>query len=196
MQELEYMHFKNKSVFHDWLQLNHEKSPGIWMIYYKKHTHIECIDYDEALDEALCFGWIDSIIKKIDDDKYARKFTPRTNTSNWSVINKKKVIHLLKSGRMNEAGLRKIDVYLKTGKIDWENEAVIEKTIKEIEIPDYLLNELARNEPALSNFTKLSATNQRQYTLWITNAKRPETIQKRLEESIALLKENKKLGLK
>jgi uncharacterized protein YdeI (YjbR/CyaY-like superfamily) len=196
MKELEFIHFKNTNSFHKWLQKNHKKCPGIWMVYYKKHTNTECISYDEALDEALCFGWIDSIIKKIDDDKYARKFTPRIDTKNWSDTNKKKINGLVKSGRMTEAGLNKIDIYLKTGKLEWGNKGSKEKTKKEIAIPDHILNAFARNEPALRNFNELSASCQRQYLLWIMNAKRAETIQKRIDESVVLLKKNKKLGLK
>jgi uncharacterized protein YdeI (YjbR/CyaY-like superfamily) len=144
----------------------------------------------------LCFGWIDSLIKKIDDDKYARKITPRTDTQKWSELNKKKVLELIKVGKMTPAGLNKIDNYLKTGKVDWPvNNSEIRKS-KEINIPDFIIEELARNEPALMNFNKLAATNKRPYILWITNARKEETIRSRLKESIRLLKENKKLGLK
>ena len=94
MKELEYIHFETRESFRSWLQENHDISPGIWLIFYKQHLNIKTIKYDEALNEALCFGWIDSIIKKIDDNKYARKFTPRTDTTKWSEINKKKVVAL------------------------------------------------------------------------------------------------------
>jgi uncharacterized protein YdeI (YjbR/CyaY-like superfamily) len=196
MTNLEYIHFKSRTAFHDWLHNNHEKSPGIWMVFYKKHTNTGCIKYDEALDEALCYGWIDSLIKKIDEEKYARKFTPRTNLTKWSEINKRKVTELIKTGRMNEAGLKKIDIYLKSGKVGWENKEIKERTKEEITMPDYILREFAMSEPALSNFNRLPATYQRHYILWITNAKRTDTINKRVKESIALLKENKILGLK
>jgi uncharacterized protein YdeI (YjbR/CyaY-like superfamily) len=196
MSDLEFISFSNVNIFHDWLQKNYEKSPGIWMIFYKKHTKIACITYEEALDESLCFGWIDSIIKKIDSTKYARKFTPRKGIKNWSPINKRKVIELIKSGRMNEAGLKKIDSYLESGKIDWGNEITIKKPKNEIALPDHILKEFARDEQALSNFKKLSKTNQHQYILWIMNARRAETIRNRIEESVELLKKNQKLGLR
>jgi len=80
------------------------------MIYYKKHTSTRCIEYKEALEEALCFGWIDSILKRIDDERYVRKFTPRTNIYNWSDVNKQIVLSLTEKGLMTEAGLRKIGV--------------------------------------------------------------------------------------
>lgn len=196
MKELEQIFFSNRKSFHNWLQRNHDKSSGIWIIFYKKHVHVECIEYNEALDEALCFGWIDSIVKKIDHNRYARKFTPRTNTSKWSEVNKKKVTALLKAGRMTEMGLNKIDTYLRTGRVEWEDKGIKEEKTKEIHISDFIIEELARNEPALTNFNNLAQTYKGHYLHWITAAKREETIRKRLKESVELLKENKKLGLK
>ncbi len=167
------------------------------MIFYKKQRNIECIGYDEALEEALCFGWIDSIIKKVDEDQYVRKFTPRTNVSKWSDLNKRIVLTLIEKGKMTEAGLEKIDIYLKTGRVDWENkEAEENNEEKGFHVPDFILKAFSENEPALTNFNNLARTYKRHYVLWITNAKREETILNRLNESIGLLKENRKLGLK
>jgi uncharacterized protein YdeI (YjbR/CyaY-like superfamily) len=176
---------------------NHDKSPGVWIIFYKKHANIECINYNAALEEALCFGWIDSIIKKIDDDRYVRKFTPRTNKSKWSELNKKIVTTLINKSRMTEAGLNKINGYVDTGRVNWDNiDMKEERAAKEFDIPDFIIKELSENEPALTNFNNLAQTYRRMYILWITNAKREETILSRLKESVLLLKENKKLGLK
>ena len=196
MKELEYIHFKSRVELRKWLQRFYDTSQGMWMVYYKKHTEKECIKYDEALEEALCFGWIDSLIKKMDDERYARKFTPRINTKKWSEINKKKVIELVKTGRMTQAGLMKTEGYLKSGKADQVIPETEKKEQKEIDLPDFILKELAKNEPAQINFNNLSSTYKRHYLLWITTAKREETVQKRLQEAIVLLKENKKLGLK
>lgn len=197
MKELEQIFFNSRESFRIWLEKNHDKSPGFWMIFYKKHINIEVIKYSEALEEALCFGWIDSLIKKIDNDQYVRKFTPRTNNTKWSEVNKKIVTALIEKGRMTEAGLKKIDLYLKTGGVDWENKGLRkEKDRKEIDVPDFILKELAKNEPALTNFNNLAHTYSRHYVLWITQAKREETMLNRLHESIELLKQNKKLGLK
>lgn len=197
MRELEHIFFNRRESFRDWLEQNHNNSYGIWMIFYKSQKNIESINYQEALEEALCFGWIDSIIKKVDNDQYIRKFTPRTNISKWSDVNKKIVLSLIKQGKMTKAGLNKIDIYLKTGKVDWkitDTEKVEEK--KAFNIPDFILKALAKNEPALTNFNNLALTYKRHYILWITSAKKEETILSRLKESIKLLKENKKLGLK
>ena len=196
MQELEHIYFKNKETLRVWLDKNFDKSPGIWIIFYRKKLNTECIEYNEALEEALCFGWIDSIIKKIDDDKYVRKFTPRKDTANWSELNKKMVMTLIDNGRMTEEGLKKIDIYLKTGSVDWETKELKVKRNKDFEIPDFIIDHFARNEPALKNFGNLSLTFKRHYIIWIISARREETIGKRLKESTELLKANRKLGLK
>jgi uncharacterized protein YdeI (YjbR/CyaY-like superfamily) len=196
MKEPEQIYFISRKSFRQWLEKNHDKNPGIWMIFYKKHTNTECIKYNEALEEALCFGWIDSIIKRIDNDRYVRKFTPRTNTSNWSDLNKRIVLSLIEKGIMTEWGLKKIDVYMKTGNVDWDiKELKKDREKKDVQIPDFILKKFSENEPALTNFNSLARTYKRQYINWITSAKRQETILKRLNESVELLKENRKPGL-
>jgi uncharacterized protein YdeI (YjbR/CyaY-like superfamily) len=197
MRELEHIYFNSRESFRSWLEKNHNESIGIWMIFYRQQKNIECIKYTEALEEALCFGWIDSIIKKVDDDQYLRKFTPRTNISKWSDLNKKIVLSLIEKGKMTEAGLEKIDIYLKTGRVDWEsNGSKKDREKKEFQVPDFIQRAFSENEPALTNFNNHARTYKRHYILWITNAKREETILNRLKESIGLLKENRKLGLK
>lgn len=197
MRELEHIYFNSSESFRSWLEKNHNQSIGIWMIFYRKQKNIECIKYTEALEEAMCFGWIDSIVKKVDDAQYVRKFTPRTNISKWSDLNKKIVLSLIEKGKMTEAGLEKIDIYLKTGRVDWKsNGSKKDEENKGFQVPDYILRAFSENEPALTNFNNLAQTYKRHYILWITNAKREETILNRLKESIGLLKENRKLGLK
>jgi uncharacterized protein YdeI (YjbR/CyaY-like superfamily) len=111
MKELGYIFFRNREEFRNWLKEYHEISPGFWMIFYKKDSGMECIKYVEALEEALCFGWIDSIIKKIDNEKYARKITPRKDIKKWSELNQRIVFKLIQNGKMTLAGLNKIDSY-------------------------------------------------------------------------------------
>src|SRR3989339_631051 len=151
MKELENLYFNSRESFRKWLEKNYNESIGIWMIFYRKQKNNECIKYNEALEEALCFGWIDSIIKKVDDDRYVRKFTPRTNISNWSDINKKIVLSLIEEGRMTEAGLAKIDIYSKTGRVDWESKVPQEnEEKKEFQLPDFIFKAFSDNEPALT----------------------------------------------
>lgn len=194
--EVESKHFKNRESFRKWLNSNHDKSKVIWLIFYKKHTGIENISYNEAVEEAICFGWIDSIKKRMDEEKYVWKFSPRTNTKNWSDLNKIRVNKLIKEGRMTEAGLNKIDVYLKTGTIDWKVIPKQKQAKVDVEIPEFITEHFSKNQPALSNFNQLAPTYKRNFILWITNAKRNETILKRLQESTCLLKANQKLGMK
>ena len=195
MTELKHIHFRNQSECRDWFKANHNKSAGFWMVFYKKHVKTEGVNYREALEEALCFGWIDSIIKKIDEEKYVRKFTPRTDCKNWSELNKSIVFELLKTGKMTDAGLAKID---KTVLVEIKNRKTSssKKEKKELEVPEFLLHEFAQNEPALTHFKQLATGYKKQYVLWITSAKREETQQKRLKEAIDLLKANQKLGMK
>lgn len=165
------------------------------MTFYKKHTGAEGIVYQEALEEALCFGWIDSLIKKLDEDRYVRKFSPRTNLRKWSDINLKITERLIREGRMTPTGLEKMGDYLVNG-IVVKQEKQDKPVRKDMVIPEYILETLAAHEPALTNFLKLPSSCKREYAGWITQAKREETILKRLQETISLLKENKRLGLK
>ena len=112
------------------------------MVYYKKHTDQPCIAYREALEEALCFGWIDSTLKKVDEERYLRKFTPRRKGSKWSQVNIRIAQALIREGKMTRAGLGK-----------WENhEPLKELPGKEIPLPEFLREAFARNKPALENF--------------------------------------------
>jgi uncharacterized protein YdeI (YjbR/CyaY-like superfamily) len=196
MTELEKIPFACEDDFREWLKYNHDKSPGIWLVFYKKQSGIKSIDYPEALDSALCFGWIDSIIKHLDESTYARKFTPRKDTAKWSGVNKKRVEELIANGKMTKAGLMKIDSFVKTGKVTWDTTESAQEKPDDFTVPDFMLNEFAANEPALTNFNKMAKTYRRTYVLWITNAKRQDTLKSRLAETVLLLKENKKPGLR
>lgn len=196
-KELENKFFIDEASFRKWLGKNHGRCQGIWLIFFRKQSGKECISYSEALDTALCYGWIDSIIRKIDDTRYVRKFTPRNNISNWSDINKRRVIELIGNGKMTEAGLMKIESYRETGAVTWEKKDQRHKmNIDHIVLPESVMSALAENEPALTNFHKLAPTYQRHYILWITSARREKTLKSRMQEAIALLKENRRLGLK
>lgn len=192
---LENIFFPDEGSFREWLEKNHKISPGIWIIFRKKHTKEPCVDYYSALDTALCFGWIDSIIMKIDESSYKRKFTPRSDKSNWSEFNLKRVRHLINNGKMTEAGLMKIDRNKKQSLAD--SSPVKTKIIKQpANIPGFIIKELEMNEPALTNFSNLASSYKNNYINWITRAKKEETRIKRLTEAVALLKNNLKLGLK
>jgi len=191
MQNPQHIFFETNKDFRKWLVKNHDRSEGFWMVFYKKHTNTKCIEYQEALEEALCFGWIDSIVKRVDSEKYIRRFTPRRNTKNWSDYNKRKVLSLIKNGKMTQIGLDKIDK-----SVDLHSNSEKEKAKLSDEIPKLIETEFANNEPALQNFRKLAPSHKKQYINWISSAKRQSTIEKRLKEAVKLLQKNIKMELK
>jgi len=189
--KMKQLHFSERDQWRDWLCEHHDESPGIWMVFYKKATRRPNVEYEAAVEEALCFGWIDSIIKKIDEEKYVRKFTPRKDKSDWSALNRKRVAKMIKAGRMTEVGLAKITAAKKNG--CWNRDG---KTPRSLPIPPEFAEALAGNRKAKEHFDKLAPTYRRHYLGWIAAAKRPETRQRRIDESIALLEKGGKLGMK
>lgn len=185
------LYVTDRDKWREWLSENHAAEAGIWLIFYKKETSMPTIAYEAAVEEAICFGWIDSIIKKIDAAKYARKFTPRTDKSKWSPLNKKRANKMIKEGRMTEVGLAKIKAAKKTGL--WDKDA---RPQISFDIPPEFAKALARNKKAKESFDKLAPSYRKYYIGWIAMAKRPETKKRRIHESIALLEQGKKLGLK
>ena len=143
------------------------------------------------MEEALCFGWIDSIIKRIDLGKYCRKFTPRRANSQWSSLNKKRAEKVIKAGRMTEFGLAQVEAAKKSGIWKLDPTPVID-----LDLPQELSAALARNGKAREFFETLAPTYRKQFIGWIVTAKRPETMAKRLKESLRLLASGRKLGLK
>lgn len=186
------LELKHISDWRKWLSENHNRVDEIWLVYYKKHTGIYSISYQDSLDEALCFGWVDSLIKRIDDDRYARKFTPRRDDSNWSLVNKSRVGELIAEGRMTEPGMAKVEAAKQSG--SWEKP--VTKPEMDFEIPPEFEQALAENLEAVRFFETLAPTYRKHYIGWIATAKRPETRAKRIAEAIQLLSEGKQLGLK
>ena len=185
------LYVTNRHDWREWLRKNYETEKEIWLIYYKKHTGKPSVPYNDSVEEALCFGWVDSIIKKIDDEKFARKFTPRKSKSKWSQANKKRAGKMIKEGKMTAAGLTKIMEAKKSG--EWFKTTPARK---ELVIPPYVKEALAKNKNALDNFNNLAKSYKRQYVGWISSAKRKETRKRRLIEAISLLERNEKLGMK
>ncbi len=191
-RDMKNVYVKNRSQWRNWLAKNHDKEQeGIWLIFYKKNANKITLDYEESVEEALCFGWIDSVIKKIDDEKYARKFTPRKKRSQWSELNKKRAKKMVREGRMTEIGLAKIAEAKKMG--IWRQDA---RPSISFDLPAEFKEALADNKKAKENFDALAFTYRRHYIGWIVAAKRPETRKRRVVESIDLLEQGKKLGLK
>jgi uncharacterized protein YdeI (YjbR/CyaY-like superfamily) len=186
------LYIKTRSEWRKWLSKNHSKVSELHLIFYKKETGKISMDYDATVEEALCYGWIDSIVHKIDEQRYSRKFTPRNNNSVWSESNKRRVKKLIKEGSMTEFGLEKINAAKKSG---WWNK-IIEKPKISYDAPKEFVVALNKNKKAKSNFDKLSYSDKKRYYMWINIAKRKETKQRRIKESIELLNKNNELGLK
>ena len=186
------INIKDRAEWRAWLSANHSKEAEVWLIYYKKETGKASIEYEASVEEALCFGWVDSIIKKLDKTKYARKFTPRKVKSKWSAKNKKRVEKLIKEGLMTEYGMQKMEAAKHNG--NWDKP--VRKPELTFEMPPEFSEALTKNKTAKENFAKLAATYQKQYIGWIEVAKRQETRERRIRESILLLEKGKKLGLR
>ena len=183
--ELMTLDVRTRQQWRTWLGKHHASSPGVWLVFHKDHTLVKCIPYEDSVREALCFGWIDSLIKRLDDDRYARKFTPRKPTSKWSAINRRRYADLTATGLLTSAGLAAAP----TGNAYAARPAIPD-------LPDYIAEALRANPKAWGFFQELAPTYRRHFVGWIHLAKRPETREKRLRESIALLAAGKKLGLK
>ncbi|MBN1232558.1 MAG: YdeI/OmpD-associated family protein [Candidatus Coatesbacteria bacterium] len=189
MRILDCIHVSDRNEWENWLAGNSDNKKEIWLIFYKKSSLKTSISYSDALDVALCYGWIDSIIKRLDDEKYLRKFTVRKNRSKWSVANIKRVKKLISEGRMREEGMKVFDKKLLN--IDLKESP--KKTMPE-EPPD-LMEVLSSNEKALKFYLKLTPSNKRNYINWINDAKKEETRKRRIKKFFSMLKRNEKPGM-
>jgi uncharacterized protein YdeI (YjbR/CyaY-like superfamily) len=183
--QLESLRAKNRSEWRQWLEKNHCSSIGIWLIYYKVKSGKPSIRYDEAVKEALCFGWIDSKVNAIDEESYKQIFTPRKPKSVWSKLNKQYVEELIEQGLMNQVGKEKIEAAKKDG--SWKILDAIEALI----VPADLEEALAANETAKNYFESFSNSSKKNILFWIVSAKRSETRLKRIEQTIISAEQNK-----
>ena len=169
--ELKTFYAKDRKGWRKWLEKNHERSSGIWLIYYKKSSGKSRVRYDDAVEEALCFGWIDSTIRSIDEEKFMQHFTPRKPKSGWSSLNKKRIEKVIAEGLMTKAGLEKIEAAKKDG--SWESLDKIYAPADQLSIPDDLEKAFAKNKKAKINFENFPVFTHRQFLHWIDSAKRP-----------------------
>jgi len=183
-------HMQDREQWRRWLAANHATAQEIWLIFYKKHTGEPGLTYVEAVEEALCFGWIDGILKRIDDRKHTVRFSPRRRNSIWSEQNKKRVGRLIREGRMTEAGLAKVREAKGNGQ--WAKAAQREDPAF---VPPELTAALAENGTARDHFEKLAPFYRRQFIYWIGSAKQDETRHKRVAEAVRLLASNQRLGI-
>ncbi len=187
---MEELFFESREEWRKWLEYHHEKSDGIWLVYYKKNTKIPTISYTEAVEEALCFGWIDSKVQTIDEFRYRQIFTPRKPRSVWSELNKQRVELMIEAGQMNPAGLVKIEAAKKNGQ--WEKSYNRKDPAG---LPDDLKTALLQNPQAYENFNRFSKSSQNTYIYYISAAKRAETRENRIVKVVDLSSKNKKPGM-
>ena len=178
MGELPRVQPQSRNAWRAWLKKNHASSTGVWLVYAKKHSGIPSLTYYDAVEEALCFGWIDSKINPIDDAFYMQVFTPRKLKSAWSALNKARVERLLAAGLMTPAGLVVIKAATKSGTWDaW-------KHVEELTIPPDLEKAIKANPDASRNWMSYSASRRKGLLYRLASAKRPDTRARYLQDII------------
>lgn len=184
MEEKEHLYFKNADEWRTWLHKNHHSSKGIYLIFYKVSSDYESMRWEEAVQVAICYGWIDSTVKKIDEHQRRQLFTPRKDKSVWSKLNKTYIEKLIQENTMHESGLRKIEIAKQNG--SWNSLDEVENHV----IPEDLQLAFNDNPKAWSNYQSFSPSYRKSYLYWLNQAKRIETRDKRIKEIILLCEQN------
>jgi uncharacterized protein YdeI (YjbR/CyaY-like superfamily) len=180
----ETVHAANRDEWRAWLAGHHASEKGAWLVIHKKASREPSVTYDEAVEEALCFGWIDSRGNRMDETRYRQMFSPRKRGSVWAATNKVRVERLIAEGRMTPAGLALIDAAKADGSWDALNE------VDALAMPDDLLGALTANSTAQRHFDAFPDSSKRIIMFWVTSAKRPETRAKRIAETVSLAEQN------
>jgi len=188
---MEEVYISDRAGWREWLACNHGQSAGVWLVFYRSSTRKPSLAYEEAVEEALCFGWIDSIIRKLDAERYVRKFTPRRRGSNWSESNRRRVFRLLEQDMMTEQGMAAVREAKASGTWLGNDRPAIPD-----EVPGELAAALVENPPAKTFFENLAPSYRRRFIAWVATAKRDKTRAARVRESITLLEKSEKLGLR
>jgi uncharacterized protein YdeI (YjbR/CyaY-like superfamily) len=180
------MHVETPEQWRKWLADHHNSESEAWLVFHKHHTGRASITYEDAVCAALSFGWVDSLIKRLDDARYARKFTPRKPDSKWSDINRQRYARLKAGGQLAPAGLSRPPTKRTYGA----------RPSLPATVPNYIQEALQKRPAAWRAFERLAPSHRRRYVGWIDFAKQHETKMRRLQEAIDLLTAGKKLGLK
>ena len=175
---------KSQKDWRKWLQKNHASEKSVLLIIFKKQSKVPSVSYSEAVEEALCFGWIDAKANKKDEESYYQSFSRRNAKSNWSKINKLRVAELIRENLMTEAGLQAIKTAKENG--SWDASEKVDNLI----MPEDLKHSFNKNKPALENFKKFPPSSQKVILGWIQSAKKTETRLKRIETTVMLAAKN------
>ena len=176
---------RSRSRWRAWLEANHDSASEIWLVYHKSHTGKTSIEYEDSVEEALCFGWVDSLIRRLDDDRYARKFTPRKPDSFWSDSNRERYAKVEALGLLAPAGRERAPTGNRYPRRPKRSSAV----------PAYIEKAFKVDPRAWATFERLTPRERVLYVGWIENAKREETKARRIEKCFRQLVAGKKLGL-
>lgn len=179
-------HPLSRGEWRKWLQANHQRATGVWLVSYKKATGKPRFEYDEAVEEALCFGWVDSKPNKLDEERTLLWFAPRKPGTGWSRPNKLRIERMTQAGLMAEAGLRKVQQAKRDG--SWTKLDAVENLL----IPDDLAQALSALPSAARNFDAFPRSAKRGILEWIANAKAPDTRARRVEETARLAGKNER----
>ncbi len=175
---------RNRKEWRNWLQKNHARVQNVWLVLYKKDSGKQNLRYDEVVEEALCFGWIDSVSNKRDEESRLLYVSVRKAKSGWSALNKTRIEKLLRENKMAAAGLQKIEAAKKDG--SW---SALDK-IEALEMPAALQKALTRNKKALAHFNGFPSSVRKQLFLWVESAKTPVTKEKRITGIVTLAEKN------
>jgi uncharacterized protein YdeI (YjbR/CyaY-like superfamily) len=184
------LYVKTREEWHDWLEENHSSAKGIWLIYYKKLSGKARIPYNDAVEEALCFGWIDGKIKKVNEEYYIQWFTPRRQGSRWSRLNISRAQRLIKDGLMKQAGLSAYQEAMTRPRLIYDIKSTID-----IAVPDDLLAALKDNTIAYNNFKNFPPSSRRLYVFWLQDAKKDETRKGRIQKIVDRSEKNIRAGM-
>lgn len=180
MTDAKEFYFKNREEWRAWLTENHQNSEGINLIFYRVESSMESMRWEEAVQEALCFGWIDSTVRKLDDKRRKQYFCPRKPKSVWSKLNKTYIEALIAEDKMHSAGMAIINIAKENG--SWEALDDVENLV----VPEDLQKAFNRSKKAFENYLTFSKTYQKSYLYWLNQAKREETRQIRIKEIVEL----------
>jgi len=184
LKEKEHLYFKNAAEWRAWLHDNHHSSTGVYLIFYRVDSANESMRWEEAVQVAICYGWIDSTVKKLDEERRRQMFTPRKEKSVWSKLNKTYIEKLIAEDLMHESGLRKIEIAKQNG--SWTSLDSVENH----EIPQDLELAFQQNKIAFDNYNSFSPSYRKSYLYWLNQAKREETRKARIAEIISLCEQN------
>jgi uncharacterized protein YdeI (YjbR/CyaY-like superfamily) len=178
-ESIKHLEFAERNQWRMWLEAHHAEESEVWLVHHRKGIQASTLILAEAVEEALCFGWIDGLLRKLDERRYIVRYTPRGPSSVWSVSNIQRVERLIREDRMTEAGLKKIAEAKENGQ--WE--AAVRREQVEI-IPPDLEKALRRRKGAIAAYRALPASRKKQYIYWLQSAKRPGTLRRRIEKIV------------